>query len=185
MCDINMPKQTQKEYQKRLEKLNWLIEREFIPSELKKITGLSRRQIAEWDKKGILLSKKRKSSDTWSWRKFTGANIIYLSILSELRKAGLSPADFIDLVYWFRDFEEGMIKKIKTHIAKGNNIFIRTDLHDRFSLISETERKEDYVLILGQKDYEYGKNKITLQININSIIHDIFRKINEKPIDAK
>lgn len=169
MCDTNMTRTLK-------ENLNYLIEREFTPYELKKITGLSRRQIAEWDKKGILLSKERKSSDTWSWRKFTGANVIQLAILSELRNAGLSPVDLRELAFWLKDEEKKMMKKIKEQITKGNSVFLNTNLQDRFIIISSEEKIEDaFGLILGHKNF--GKDKVVFQINISNIINDLVRTI--------
>ncbi|MDD2732137.1 MAG: MerR family transcriptional regulator [Candidatus Pacebacteria bacterium] len=173
-----MPKQTQKEYQKRLEKLNWLIEREFIPSELKKITGLSRRQIAEWDKKGILLSKQRKSSDTWSWRKFTGANIIQLAILAEVRKTGLSPTEFKKLAIWLKKEEEKLLTKLKEEIGRGHTIFLNTNLKDKFTLVSKEDKTGGVLgLLLGYGKYD--EDNVILQLNINNIINGILKGLTK------
>lgn len=169
MCDTNMTKTIK-------ENLNHLIEKEFTPHGLKKITGLSRRQIAEWDKRGILLSKKRKPSDTWSWRKFTGANVIQLAVLAELRNAGSSPVDLRELAIWLKDEEKEMMKKIQEETAKGNSVFLNTNLQDRFIIISSGEKIEDaFGLILGHKNF--GKDKIVFQINISNIINDLVRTI--------
>jgi len=176
MCDTNMPKQIKKEYQERLKKLNWLIEREFIPSELKKITGLSRRQIAEWDKKGILLSKKRKPSDTWSWRKFTGANIIQLAILAEVRKTGLSPIEFKRLAIWLKKREEKLLTKLKEKIGQGHTIFLNTNLKDKFTLVSKEDKTGGVLgLLLGYGKYD--EDNVILQLNINNIINGILKSL--------
>jgi DNA-binding transcriptional MerR regulator len=160
----------------KLEKLNQLLKREFSPNDLKEVVGLSRRQIAEWDKKGILLSQKRKQTDTWSWRKFSGVNIIQLGVLAELRQAGLSPDDLKEMAYWLRDIEKSFVKEIQEGFENNKKIILNTNLKDRFMLAVGNETSHG--LIFGHKDIT-ADSKITLRINIGRIIEDIINFLDK------
>ena len=118
------------DYHKRLGVLTSMIERTLAPLDVKKITGLSRRQLSEWDSKGLLLTQKRDSQN--AWRRFSGANTIQLAVLSELRKMGLSPIDLRELAIWMRDREMEMMKYIREKISRGSIVFLSSNLKDRF-----------------------------------------------------
>lgn len=170
---------TENEYHKRLGVLTSMIERTFTPFEVKKITGLSRRQLSEWDSKGLLLTQKRDSQN--AWRRFSGANTIQLAILSELRKTGLSPIDLRELAIWMRDREAEMVKYIREKIARGSLVFLSSNLKDRFFLHSnENKDIQELILLAYQKG---GDSKIVLQININNIVNGILKELNEKPLE--
>ncbi|MFH1890973.1 MAG: MerR family transcriptional regulator [Candidatus Kuenenbacteria bacterium] len=160
----------------KLEKLEQLLKQEFSPNELKEIVGLSRRQIAEWDKKGILLSQERKKTDTWSWRKFSGVNIIQLGVLAELRQAGLSPDDLKELAYWLKDIEKSFIKEIQAGVKNNKKIILNTNLKNRFMLSVGNETNQG--LIFGHKQITTD-DKIVLRINIGRIIEDIIKFLNK------
>lgn len=160
----------------KLEKLEQLLKREFSPNDLKEIVGLSRRQIAEWDKKGILFSQERKKTDTWSWRKFSGANIIQLGVLAELRQAGLSPDDLTQLADWLKDIEKGFVKEIQRGIKHNKRIILNTNLKNRFILAVGSEKTHG--LLFGHKNTIAG-NKIILRINIGKIVEDIIKFIDK------
>ncbi len=169
---------TENEYHKRLGILTSMIERTLTPFEVKKITGLSRRQLSEWDSKGLLLTQKRDSQN--AWRRFSGANTIQLAILSELRKTGLSPIDLRELAIWMRDREAEMVKYIREKIARGSLVFLSSNLKDRFFLHSnENEDIQELILLVYQKG---GDSKIVLQININNIVNGILKELSEKPL---
>jgi len=160
----------------KLDKLEQLLKQEFSPNDLKEIVGLSRRQIAEWDKKGILLSQKRKKTDTWSWRKFSGINIIHLGVLTELRQAGLPPDDLIQLAEWFKMIEKGFIEEIQKGIKNNKKIILNTNLKDRFILAVGNEKTHG--LFFGHKKI-IADSKIILRINISKIVEDIIKFIDK------
>ena len=178
-----MEKQTknkivENEYHKRLGVLTSMIERTLAPLEVKKITGLSRRQLSEWDNKGLLPTQKRDSQN--AWRRFSGANTIQLAILSEFRKTGLSPIDLRELALWMRDRETEMMKYIRERIARGSLIFLSSNLKEQFFLHSDAnEDIQEMILLAYQKG---GDSKIVLQININQIVNDILKTLNQKPL---
>jgi len=171
-------KMVENEYHKRLGVLTSMIERTLAPLEVKKITGLSRRQLSEWDNKGLLPTQKRDSQN--AWRRFSGANTIQLAILSEFRKTGLSPIDLRELALWMRDRETEMMKYIRERIARGSLIFLSSNLKEQFFLHSDAnEDIQEMILLAYQKG---GDSKIVLQININQIVNDILKTLNQKPL---
>ena len=166
------------DYHKRLGVLTSMIERTLAPLDVKKITGLSRRQLSEWDSKGLLLTQKRDSQN--AWRRFSGANTIQLAVLSELRKMGLSPIDLRELAIWMRDREMEMMKYIREKISRGSIVFLSSNLKDRFFIHSnESEDVQEMIMLAYQKS---GDNKIVLQINLNNIVNGILEELNEKPL---
>ena len=166
------------DYHKRLGVLTSMIERTLAPLDVKKITGLSRRQLSEWDSKGLLLTQKRDSQN--AWRRFSGANTIQLAVLSELRKMGLSPIDLRELAIWMRDREMEMMKYIREKISRGSIVFLSSNLKDRFFIHSnESEDIQEMIMLAYQKS---GDNKIVLQINLNNIVNGILEELNEKPL---
>jgi DNA-binding transcriptional MerR regulator len=166
------------EYHKRLGVLTSMIERTLAPLEVKKITGLSRRQLSEWDSKGLLPTQKRDSQN--AWRRFSGANTIQLAILSELRKTGLSPIDLRELAIWMRDREVEMMKYIREKTSRGSLVFLSSNLKERFFLHSDTHEDIQEMIVLAYQ--RGGDSKIVLQININNIVNGILKELNEKPL---
>jgi DNA-binding transcriptional MerR regulator len=169
---------TESDYHKRLGVLTSMIERTLAPLEVKKITGLSRRQLSEWDSKGLLPTQKRDSQN--AWRRFSGANTIQLAILSELRKTGLSPIDLRELAIWMRDREVEMMKYIREKISRGSLVFLSSNLKERFFLHSDTHEDIQEMIVLAYQ--RGGDSKIVLQININNIVNGILKELNEKPL---
>lgn len=169
---------TESDYHKRLGVLTSMIERTLAPLEVKKITGLSRRQLSEWDSKGLLPVQKRDSQS--AWRRFTGANTIQLAILSEFRKTGLSPIDLRELAIWMKDREIEMMKYIREKISRGSLVFLSSNLKERSFLHSDAvEDIQEMIILAYQKG---GDSKTVLQININNIVNGILKELNEKPL---
>ncbi len=176
-----MPKQKIKEaYELRRDILDDLFSNMLTAKEVKKISGLSYRQINDWDKKGILPVQEREKSDAWRWRRFSGFNTIQLCILAKLRKTGLPVIDLRELHFWMKDAERTMSEYIKDHIASGNKVFLSTNLKDRFFFNSDRDKDISEMILLAYN--EHGGMGIVLQININDIVNDILKTLNQKPL---
>lgn len=60
----------------------------YRPKELHRVAGLSRRQVRDWDRKGVLSCQKREKSN--GWRKFSEEDIEQNLAKMKLRKLGFS-----------------------------------------------------------------------------------------------
>src|SRR3989338_1985669 len=148
--------------------------------EVKEITGLSYKQIKEWNKKSILPCRERDSDGARQWRRFSGSDVLKLCILKELRNAGIPPLDLYQLVGWLKDNEKGLLKEIMEEITHGSEIFLSTNLKDKFFLIPSSE-KINNALFLAYNDKD-ADAKICMRININQIVNDILKTLNQKPL---
>lgn len=160
--------------------LESLLSNTLTAKEIKEVSGLSYRQINDWDKKGILPAQEREASNAWRWRRFTGANAIQLSVLSKLRKAGLPVGDLKELHQWMKKEEKTMSKYIKDYISGGHKVFLSTNLKDRFFFNSDKDKDINEMILLAYN--EHGGMGIVLQININDIVNDILKTLNQKPL---
>ena len=176
-----MKKQKTKEaYELRRGILESLLSNTLTAKEIKEISGLSYRQINDWDKKGILPAQERESSNAWQWRRFTGSNTIQLSVLAKLRKTGLPVIDLKELHKWMKDGESSTSEYIKEQIAHGHTVFLSTNLKDRFFFNSDGEKDISEMMLLAYN--EHGGMGIVLQISINDIVNDILKTLNQKPL---
>ena len=171
---------TKEAYELRRDILESLLSNTLTAKETKEISGLSYRQLNDWDTKGILPVQKRESSDTWRWRRFTGAHAIQLSVLAKLRKTGLPVIDLKKLHQWMRDGEKSMSEYIKEQIARGHGVFLSTNLKDRFFFNSDGDKNISEMILLAYN--EHGGMGIVMQISINDIVNDILKTLNQKPL---
>lgn len=177
-----MKKQKSKEaYEIRRGILESLLSNTLTARETKEICGLTYRQLNDWDDKGILPAQKRESTETWRWRRFTGANVIQLAIISKLRKTGLSFVDLKNLYLWLKEREESMSDLIKEQIALGHKVFLSTNLKDRFYFNSDGDKDISEMILLAYT--EHGGMGVVLQINLNDIVNDILKTLNQKSLE--
>jgi len=171
-----------------------------LPEELKKnrvaakgakqISGVTYRQINEWDSKGVLPCRKREKKN--NWRQFTGSDVIILSIISALRDMGIPMFKLKKLHDWIN--QEKTLKFILKYIYQFNShVYLVTDLEDYYILPDEDV--EIHVLALSNKpmlilrlnpiietvcnalDADYPKVKIESQRNEDK---ELFKKIKRR-----
>lgn len=151
-----------------------------VAKEVKEITGLSYKQIKEWDKKELLPYRERGKDEARQWRRFSGVDVLKLCILKELRDAGIPPADLHQLVVWLKDYEKEMLKEITEEIIQGSEIFLSTNLKDKFFIVPDSQ-KINNALFLAYNDKD-ADAKICMRININQIVNDILEALNQKSL---
>ena len=151
-----------------------------VAKEVKEITGLSYKQIKEWDKKELLPYQERGKSETRHWRRFSGVDVLKLSILKELRSAGIPPADLYQLAEWMKDHEKVILEDITEAITQGSAIFLSTNLKDKFFIVPDSQ-KINNALFLAYNDKD-ADAKICMRININQIVNDMLETLNQKPL---
>ncbi|MEK9195225.1 MAG: hypothetical protein AAB975_02525, partial [Patescibacteria group bacterium] len=110
----------------------------------------------------------------------SGVDVLKLSILKELRDAGIPPADLYQLVVWLKDKEKEILKEITEKITQGSEIFLSTNLKDKFFLIPDSQ-EINHALFLSYNDKD-ADAKICMRININQIVNDILKTLNQKSL---
>jgi DNA-binding transcriptional MerR regulator len=168
-----------KNFQKRMDTLKKVFEQTYSPKEVKDVVGLSRRQISEWDSKGILPNQEVDSDKKWHWRRFTGADIVKLCVLKELRDAGIQPIDLLQLVVWFKDNDKEIMGEIIEEIARGSDIFLSTNLKDKFFLVPTSRKEIKHAIFLSHHESEKD-TKISMRINIKLIVDTMLEKLDKK-----
>lgn len=151
-----------------------------VAKEVKEITGLSYKQIKEWDKKDLLPYRERGKDEIRQWRRFSGVDVLKLGILKELRDAGIPPADLYQLVMWLKDKEKEILKEVMEELAQGSEVFLSTNLKDRFFLVPNSQ-EINHALFLSYNDKD-ADAKICMRININQIVNDMLKTLNQKSL---
>lgn len=151
-----------------------------VANEVKEITGLSYKQIKEWDKKELLPYRERGKDETRQWRRFSGVDVLKISILKELRDAGIPPADLYQLVVWLKDNEKEIMQEITEKITQGSEIFLSTNLKDKFFIVPDSQ-EINHALFLSYNDKD-ADAKICMRVNINQIVNDMLETLNQKPL---
>ena len=163
------------------EKLEHLFSSVVASKEVKEITGLSYKQIKEWNKKSILPCRERDSDGARQWRRFSGSDVLKLCILKELRDAGIPPLDLYELVLWLKDNEKDILEEITKEITQGAKIYLSTNLKDEFYLVPDSQ-KINHALFLAYNTRD-ADAKICMRVNINQIVSDILKIINKESLE--
>jgi len=147
---------------------------EVSAKEAKGMAGISYRQIHTWDSKKIL---PKRSGEKSSWRKFTGKDIIKLTIISKLVDLGIPIGKLKKLMSWMNRPEPDAIEWLIRQMSYGFNVFLCTNLEDSFGFDTEGEAYE-IVLLIGDKT-----NKPTIVLPLNKIANDVFEKMGLKKME--
>jgi len=136
---------------------------EVSAKDVKKTAGLSYRQIHTWDSKKAL---PKSSSRRAGWRKFTGEDIIRLTILSRLTETGIPIGQLGKLASWIK--KPTAIEYLLQQLYYGLNMFLYTDLKNNFGFYSESDLNDLIFL-----DIEHP----VIVIPLNKIISNILEKL--------
>jgi len=136
---------------------------------VKEVADISYRQLNDWDSKKVL--PKKKGGDG-TWRKFTGADIIRLAIISKLVKFGIPIQRQKKLIQWLNKPES--ISWLITKITYGFNMFLVTDFEGNFGFDSDDEAY-DFVFLIGE-DIDHP----SVILPLNKIVGDISRRLGVK-----
>ncbi len=144
-------------------------------SDIKRILGLSYRQLNDWEKRGMLqmIFNRPAGNKTDSWRKFKILNLFSLGILKEIKKHGLSITmlqNSMDSLFTWTDLNADPIP----HIVYGGAVFLKTDFHNVASFVC-VEPDENKMKISIQ---DLVKDKLVFILPVNSIIDTIFSNLN-------
>jgi DNA-binding transcriptional MerR regulator len=130
-----------------MEKDSKKIMSETVSSEkARKAANISYRQISEWDRRGMLPHQKRE--DEKDWRKFTGTDVIVLSIISKLKERGIPITRLKNLFDWLKT--EKFLNFLFRYIFQfKSKMYLVTDLEDFWVLPDEDV--EIHVLAFSEK----------------------------------
>ena len=148
--------------------------REFSAKDVKGTAGISYRQIHTWDSKQVL---PKSSGGKSSWRKFTGKDVIKLTIISRLVALGIPISRLKKLIVWMNRPEPDAIDWLISQMGYGFNMFLCTDLEDSFGFDVESEAYE-YVLLIGDKI-----DRPAIVLPLNKIVNHVLEKMGLKGLE--
>lgn len=104
----------------------------FTASDVKKVSGITYRQLNDWDSKGALPSQREKSS---GWRKFNAKQFFVILVCAEIRNQFGAP---IEKLAWLQKF---MLQDGANHfsvamdmVGSGQTVLILTNLSGQFHM---------------------------------------------------
>lgn len=135
----------------------------------REVADVSYRQINDWDSKNVLPKKER---DKDSWRRFSGVDIIRLTIISKLVELGIPIQRQKKLIEWMNKPEamSWLVKKI----SWGFSMFLVTDLEGNIGFDDESEAY-DFVFLIGDE-----VDHPTVVLPLNKLIGDVAKKLGIK-----
>jgi DNA-binding transcriptional MerR regulator len=154
-----------------LEKVN---EKMLKSSDVKRILGISYRQLSDWEKRGVLntIFKRQRRTKTKGWRTFSIADLISLGLLREAKGQGISITS-LQKVMEKIFFTKNILNETFPRIACGLDVFFYTNF-DKWTAYYGVDRQHESVEV--SVDYLRESN-IVLIIPVNRIADDIFRKL--------
>jgi len=133
---------------------------------------LTYRQVNSLDSNGILNDNRQNKA---SWRKFSLKELIYLSVIKELRQYGLIDKQLIKLkeAFFSKDYE------LQSDIAL-IGVFIKA----KVMLIINDENNLGFYTIGKLKLYE-SRSKSYVNINLNEVINGLFKVLGKETIEYR
>jgi hypothetical protein len=135
-------------------------EQPFSAGDVRRVTGLSSRQLNDWDQRGVL--PHARTGDA-GWRKFSPRQMFALMVAAEARKQFGVP---VERLKWMTDF---MMAEGANHLrvaaemiaVLGVNVWIATDLEDTFVMDSDLEMHD----LFGMGGFSRIKGLIFIRVN--------------------
>jgi len=150
----------------------------FTASDVKEASGLTYRQLNEWDRRGALPESRDADAE---WRKFSPKAMFVLLVCSELRRrfnVGL------ESLKWLKDF---MMQEGADHfsaavdlMAHGLNVLLLTNLKDTFEMACDLDISD--LFYLGYARHEEPEAFVLLKVNplVNTLLGAF-----EEPMELK
>ena len=144
-------------------------------SDIKRILGISYRQLNDWENRGMLMPKfmRPPEKDGKGWRKFKILDLVSLGLLKEIKRYGIPITRFknsMGMIFFGFDYMwDGL-----PYIVYGLNVIFYTNLDSWTSYyFMESDEKN---LEFPMKDFL--ENNALLVIPMNRLIDDIFKKLD-------
>jgi len=149
--------------QKKAQELS--AERDLRAKDVKDATGLSYRQLNDWESKGIVPNKRKDSSH---WRKFTNREVFMLMICKEIRNRFNMPIESFGFIRSF------MLQKGANHfeaalrmMSMGLCVYLMTDLKEFFIMDTDLEFEDLSKHGLFRSDEPQGY----IFLNVNPLVN--------------
>jgi hypothetical protein len=150
-------------------------------SDVKRILGISYRQLSDWEKRGVLktIFKRQRRTKTKGWRTFSIADLISLGLLKEAKRQGISITSFQKVMEQIF-FTKNLLNETFPHIACGLDVFFYTNFEGWSSYYGVDGQHESVEVSV---DYLRESN-VVLIIPVNRIVDDIFRRLKLPDFEA-
>ena len=144
-------------------------------SDIKRILGISYRQLNDWENRGMLMPKVMRSPeiDGKGWRKFKILDLFSLGLLKKIKGYGIPITkykDSLDMIFFGFDYMwEGL-----PYIFNGRNVIFYTNLDSwtSYYFMEPDEKNPQFPM----KDFL--ENNALFIIPMNRLIDDIFKKLD-------
>ena len=152
-------------------------EKLFKASDAIKASGLSYRQLNDWEEKGVLSAEREKEAE---WRKFTGKELFTLMVCKEMRDRFGVPLESLGYVRSFMSQEGANHFKYAFEMIRdyGMTIYILTDLKSTFVMDTDLEFKD----LFQMGFFRLKKSQAFISIKINPIIDRMLALIGIPPL---
>jgi hypothetical protein len=154
-----------------IEKAN---ERMLTSKDVKRILGLSYRQLTDWEKRGMLKSifARPMSERTEGWRRFSVLDLLCLGLLKEAKKHGISITklqNFMSRIFSIGGLLYGAIP----YIVYGFEVFLYTNLDDWIDIASPVPRDKRF----GPPIDDLRKSNLVVIFPLNRIAEGVLKKL--------
>ena len=156
--------------------------KEFTAGDVKKLAGLSYRQLNDWESRGAIPSERPTEG---SWRKFSAKELFAVMICSEIRQRYGIPVEKIRYVHDF------MMTEKANHLAAairlmeyGLSVYLLTDFAETFMMDSDLDFAD--LLELGYFRADHPEAFILIRLNdiVNRLLQTLEEPLVLKPHDA-
>ncbi len=133
----------------------------FSAGEAKELSGLSSRQLNDWEARGAVQSERAKAGE---WRKFTAKQAFALVVASELRRVCHVPVGQVSWIVDFMNQEKANHFEAALDLMKaGLHVFLLTDLERTFVMDSDLEIQD--LMMHGFFRTESHSSHVLLRLN--------------------
>lgn len=143
-------------------------------SDVKRILGISYRQINDWESRGVLESILLRSSKGKGerWRKFSIADLFCLGIIREAKQRGISITSLRNLVQETL-FTKDLLYQAFPYLVHGLDVLLYTNLESWAEYYCR--KKEESEIKLPLQDI--SESKIVVLLPINGIVEEVLNKL--------
>jgi len=154
-----------------IEKAN---ERMLTSKDIKRILGLSYRQLNDWENRGMLKSifARPMSERTEGWRRFSVLDLLCLGLLKEAKRQGISITklqNFMNRIFSVGGLLYGAIP----YIVYGFDVFLYTNLDDWIDIASPVPGDERF----GPPIEDLRKSNAVVIFPLNRIVEGLLQKL--------
>lgn len=154
-----------------IEKAN---ERMLTSKDLKRILGLSYRQLNDWENRGMLKSifARPMSERTEGWRRFSVLDLLCLGLLKEAKRQGISITKlqtFMNRIFSIG----GLLYRAIPYIVYGFDVFLYTNLDDWIDIASPVPGDKRF----GPPIEDLRKSNAVVIFPLNRIVEGLLQKL--------